>query len=120
MILLPQDRILFKRVDIEQKSKGGLILSATEVGEGRDVAYGEVLVVGEGKYVDGGFRPTISKPGDIITFNDRMPLKWIYKGEELALIRESDVLSILRDEDLTITKFSDVAHDFRPKERVLG
>ncbi|GEM_PF-2474889 len=116
------DRIIFRKVDIEQRSKGGLILTSTEQGEDRDVSYGEVISVGKGKELGTPNPiPMNVQEGDIIVFNERMPLGWKYKGEQLFIMRESDVLVILRDENLTVKEYTTVdASEFKARPKMLG
>lgn len=117
MILPNQDRIVFKKIDIERKSKGGIILNASEVGEEVDVAYGKILYIGEGKYAPetGELVPMRGKIGDIIVFNPRMPVKWMY-GQETWIIRDSDVLIFLRGEEgIEEKQFTDLTSDLKTK-----
>lgn len=84
------NRIIFKRVDIQGKTKSGIILGThTAQADQRDTGYGQVLAVGpESTLVE----------GDIIAFNDRQPLNVVYLGETYQLIRESDLFFIVRDD----------------------
>lgn len=59
------DYIVFKRIDKEEKSTGGLII--TNADENRNIQYSEVLAVGPGRKVDGDkLTPLQVKVGDII------------------------------------------------------
>lgn len=99
------DKIVIRRVEVEQRTKGGLILGQ-EVEKERETGFGQVVAVGEGKQVDGtGVIPTKSKVGDIVTFLERIPRRVQYKGEVFYILRESDVDFIVRDEDVHIGKY---------------
>ena len=117
-----QDRILFKKIEMEIKSAGGLILSGTEVKDNRDLGWGQVIAVGPGKVVDTGERvvPT-AKPGDIIGFNDRQPIRFHYGGEYLYLIRDGDVLITNSDENISIKPFSEIDEsEFKKSPQYIG
>lgn len=95
------DRILVKKILIEAKSQGGIILSVNEAEDEKDLSWGRVLSVGEGKQVDTlGKLPMKTKIGDIIAFNTRIPTRFHYKGEYLYILRETDVLLNNKDEDI--------------------
>jgi len=88
-----QDRILVRRVEAEQRTKGGIIIpdSAKE-----KPIEGEVIAVGAGKADDKGHvRPLEVKAGDRILFGK-------YSGNEVKIdevehliIREEDVLGVI-------------------------
>lgn len=100
------DRVILRKVVIETRSSGGIILSENEDEDNRDVEYGEVLAVGEGKWLDKvGPIPMKTKVGDLIAFNGRMPLRFHYRGEYLFTLRESDILFNNRDKDVTRKNF---------------
>ncbi len=93
------DRIVVKRIDLEVTTGSGIILGEME--RDRDTGYGKVVGVGPGKQVDsGGIIPTRVKVGDIICFNERVPVKISFKGEHYHTLRESDAILIVRDEDV--------------------
>ena len=87
-----QDRVLVKRVEEEQKTKGGIIIpdSAKE-----KPIEGEVIAVGNGKVLeDGKVRALDIKKGDRILFGKYSGTEIKIDGEEHVLIREDDVLAI--------------------------
>lgn len=99
------DKLLIKRIEVEQKSEGGIILGQ-EVEEERETVFGRVLEVGPGKQVDGtGIIPTRCQRGDIVSFSARMPRRIVYKGEELHIIRESEIDARYIDEDLVEVRY---------------
>jgi chaperonin GroES len=87
------DRVLVKRVESEEKTKGGLIIpdSAKE-----KPAEGEVIACGEGARKDSGELIAMSvKPGDIILFGKWTGTEVTLDGQELIIMKESDILGII-------------------------
>jgi chaperonin GroES len=88
-----QDRILVKRVEEAQKTKGGIIIpdSAKE-----KPAEGEVIAVGNGKLGEDGKRVPIElKKGDRILFSKYGGTEVQIDGEEYLIMREDDVLGVV-------------------------
>ena len=88
-----QDRILVKRVEEAQKTKGGIIIpdSAKE-----KPAEGEVIAVGAGKVGDDGKRvPLELKKGDRILFSKYGGTEVNIDDEEYLIMREDDVLGVV-------------------------
>ena len=87
------DRVLVRRVQSEEKTKGGLIIpdSAKE-----KPAEGEIVAVGEGARKDSGelIAPTV-KAGDRILFGKWSGTEVTLDGEELLIMKESDILGII-------------------------
>ena len=87
------DRVLVKRVESEEKTKGGLIIpdSAKE-----KPAQGEVIAVGEGARKDSGelIAPSV-KTGDRILFGKWSGTEVTLDGQELMIMKESDILGIV-------------------------
>lgn len=99
------DKLLIKRVEVEQKTQGGIILSSEPEGE-RETIFGQVVSVGPGKQVDGtGIIPTVCKEGNIISCMGRIPRRIVYMGEEFHILRESDVDAIFEDRDIEIKRY---------------
>jgi chaperonin GroES len=87
------DRILVKRLEEEQKTKGGIIIpdSAKE-----KPAEGEVVAVGKGKLNDKGERiPVELKAGDRILFSKYGGTDVKVDGQEYLIMREDDVLGVV-------------------------
>jgi chaperonin GroES len=87
------DRVLVRRVQSEEKTKGGLIIpdSAKE-----KPAEGEVIAVGEGARKDSGELITPSvKPGDRILFGKWSGTEVTLDGQEMLIMKESDILGII-------------------------
>ena len=87
------DRLIVKRVEEEEKSKGGIIIPDTAKEKPLE---GTVLAVGNGKHLeDGTVRPLDVKAGDRILFGKYSGTEIKIDGEEHLILREEDVLGIL-------------------------
>lgn len=87
-----QDRIVVKRLEGENKTKGGIIIpdSAKE-----KPVEGRVVAVGNGKVLkDGKQRPLEVKVGDVVLFGKYSGTEVKIDGEEHVLLREDDVLAV--------------------------
>ncbi len=88
-----QDRILVKRIDEEDKTKGGIIIPDTAKEKPQE---GKVIAVGNGKIGDDGkVQPLDVKKGDKLLFSKYAGTEVNLDGEEHLIIREDDVLGIL-------------------------
>ncbi len=87
-----QDRILVKRIDEEETSKGGIIIPDTAKEKPQE---GKVMAVGNGKVNDDGkIQPLDVKRGDRILFSKYSGTEVNIDGDEHLIIREDDVLGI--------------------------
>ena len=87
------DRVVVRRVQSEEKTKGGLIIpdSAKE-----KPAEGEIVAVGEGARKDSGELIAMAvKPGDRVLFGKWSGTEVTLNGEELIIMKESDILGII-------------------------
>jgi chaperonin GroES len=87
------DRILIKRVEEEEKTKGGIIIpdSAKE-----KPAEGIVVAVGNGKHNDKGERIALEvKAGDRVLFSKYGGTDVKLEGEDHLIMREDDILAIV-------------------------
>ena len=87
------DRVLVKRVQSDEKTKGGLIIpdSAKE-----KPAEGEVVAVGEGARKDSGeLIASAVKAGDRILFGKWSGTEVTLDGQELLIMKESDIMGII-------------------------
>ena len=88
-----QDRILVKRLDEEEKTKGGIIIPDTAKEKPQE---GKVVAVGNGKIgEDGNTTPLDVKKGDKILFSKYAGTEVTVEGDEHIIIREDDVLGII-------------------------
>ncbi len=87
------DRVLVRRTESEEKTAGGLIIpdSAKE-----KPAEGQVVSVGEGARKDSGelIAPAV-KAGDNVLFGKWSGTEITVDGEELLIMKESDIMGIL-------------------------
>ena len=87
------DRVLVRRIEGEEKTAGGLIIpeSAKE-----KPAEGEVISAGEGARKDSGdLIPMAVKTGDKVLFGKWSGTEVTIDGEELLIMKESDILGLL-------------------------
>ena len=87
------DRVLVKRIQSDEKTKGGLIIPDTAK---EKPAEGEIVAVGEGARKDSGelIAPSV-KAGDRILFGKWSGTEVTLNGEELLIMKESDILGII-------------------------
>ncbi|MER2510785.1 co-chaperone GroES [Amaricoccus sp.] len=87
------DRVLVRRIEGEEKTKGGLIIPDTAKEKPSE---GEVISVGEGARKDSGelIAPVV-KPGDRILFGKWSGTEVKIDGEDLLIMKESDILGII-------------------------
>ncbi|MBY5569737.1 co-chaperone GroES [Rhizobium leguminosarum] len=87
------DRILVRRVDSEEKTKGGIIIPDTAKEKPQE---GEVIAVGPGARDEAGqIQPLDVKPGDRILFGKWSGTEIKINGEDLLIMKESDVMGII-------------------------
>ena len=87
------DRVLVKRIEEEEKTKGGIIIPDTAKEKPQE---GKVIAVGGGKVLDDGkVRAMDVKAGDRILFSKYAGTDVKIDGDDLIIIREDDVLGIL-------------------------
>ena len=88
-----QDRILVKRVEEEEKTKGGIIIPDTAKEKPQE---GKVIAVGKGKVgEDGKATPLDVKKGNKVLFSKYAGTEVNIDGEEHLIIREDDVLGVM-------------------------
>jgi chaperonin GroES len=87
------DRILVRRVESEEKTKGGIIIPDTAKEKPQE---GEVIAVGPGARNEAGqIQPLDVKAGDRILFGKWSGTEIKIDGEDLLIMKESDVLGII-------------------------
>jgi chaperonin GroES len=88
------DRVLVKRLESEEKTAGGIIIpdSAKE-----KPMRGKIVATGPGKANDKGDRVKLEvKDGDEVLFNKYAGTEIKVLGEELLIMREDDILAIVK------------------------
>jgi chaperonin GroES len=87
------DRIVARPLEAEQKSAGGILLPDTAKEKPQRA---KVLAVGQGRLTDDGKRvPLTVKAGDEILYGKYAGTDIKWKGEELKILRENEVLALL-------------------------
>ena len=87
------DRVLVKRVEEESKTKGGIIIPDTAKEKPQE---GEVVAVGTGTRAENGtITPLDVKAGDKILFGKWSGTEVKVDGEDLLIMKESDILGIV-------------------------
>ena len=87
------DRVLVRRVQEEEKTKGGIIIPDTAKEKPQE---GEVVAVGTGLRSDDGSVVALEvKAGDRVLFGKWSGTEVSVGGEELLIMKESDILGIV-------------------------
>ena len=86
------DRVIVKRTEEEEKSKGGIIIPDTAKEKPQE---GRVISVGPGKHEDGKVIPLDVKAGDKILIGKYSGAEIKLNGEEHLILREDDILGII-------------------------
>ena len=88
-----QDRILVRRIEEAETTRGGIIIPDTAKDKPQE---GEVIAVGKGKSNDKGqVTPLGVKPGDRILFGKYAGTEIKIDGEDFVIVREEEVLGTL-------------------------
>jgi chaperonin GroES len=87
------DRVVIKRIDAEDKTKGGIIIPDTAQEKPQE---GEVIAVGPGARDESGkLVPLDLKAGDRILFGKWSGTEVKLDGEDLLIMKESDVMGVI-------------------------
>ncbi len=87
------DRVLVRRIDAEEKTKGGIIIPDTAKEKPQE---GEVVAVGPGARDDNGkLVPLGVKAGDRILFGKWSGTEVKIDGQELLIMKESDIMGVI-------------------------
>jgi chaperonin GroES len=90
-----QDRLVIKRIEEEEKTKGGIIIPDAAKEKPQE---GRVIAIGDGKVLESGQRaPLTVKVGDKILFGKYSGTEIKIDGDEHLILREDDVLAIIED-----------------------
>jgi len=87
------DRIVVKRLEAEEKTKGGIVLPDTAKEKPKQ---GKVIAVGPGRRLDNGelAKPEVKK-GSVVLFESYQGTEVKVGGEDYLILRESDVLAVI-------------------------
>ena len=87
------DRVVVKRLEGEEKTKGGIIIPDTAKEKPQE---GKVVAVGPGARDDNGkVQPLDVKAGDIILFGKWSGTEVKIDGDDLLIMKESDILGVV-------------------------
>jgi chaperonin GroES len=87
------DKILVKRLEAEEKTKGGIIIPDTAKEKPKE---GKVVSVGQGKLLENGKRASFQvKANDKVLFTSYAGTEVKLDGEEYLIMNEEDVLAII-------------------------
>ncbi len=88
-----QDRIIVRRIEEEEKTKGGIIIPDTAKEKPME---GKIIAVGKGKVLeDGKIHPLDVKVGDRVLFGKYAGTEVKIDGEEHLIMREDDILGVI-------------------------
>jgi chaperonin GroES len=87
------DRVVVKRIDAEEKSKGGIIIPDTAK---EKPSQGQVIAVGPGGRDESGkvITPDV-KAGDKVLFGKWTGTEVVLDGEDLLIMKESDIMGVI-------------------------
>ena len=87
------DRVVVRRVDSDEKTKGGIIIPDTAKEKPME---GEIVAVGPGaRSEDGQIHPLDVKAGDRVLFGKWSGTEVKLDGEELIIMKESDIMGVI-------------------------
>ena len=87
------DRLVIRRLDAEEKTRGGIIIPDTAKEKPQE---GEVIAVGPGARDEAGkVQPLDVKAGDRILFGKWSGTEVKIDGEELLIMKESDIMGVV-------------------------
>ena len=90
------DRVVVRRIDAEEKTKGGIIIPDTAKEKPQE---GEIVAVGPGARDESGkLQPLDVKAGDKILFGKWSGTEVKLDGKDLLIMKESDILGVLEPE----------------------
>ena len=87
------DRVVVRRVESEEKTKGGIIIPDTAKEKPQE---GEIIAVGSGARDEAGkLVPLDVKAGDRVLFGKWSGTEVKLNGEDLLIMKESDIMGII-------------------------
>jgi chaperonin GroES len=88
------DRVIVKRIEEVEKTKGGIIIPDTAKEKPQE---GRVVAVGPGRLEEGKVIPLDVKTGDKILFGKYSGAEIKLDGEEHLILREDDILGVIEE-----------------------
>ena len=90
------DRVVLRRVEAETTTRGGIIIPDSAAEKSNQ---GEVVAIGPGAVLENGAtRPLAVAPGDRVLFNKYAATEQKIDGEELLVVRESDIIAVIEQQ----------------------
>lgn len=86
------DRVLIKRLEAEETTKSGILLSGTSKEKPQEA---EVVAVGPGKVEDGKEIKMEVKVGDVVLFSKYAGSEIKYEGTEYIILKQEELLAII-------------------------
>ena len=86
------DRVVVRALEETEQMRGGLYIPDTAKEKPQQ---GEIIAVGPGKYEDGKLVPMSVKVGDKVLYGKYSGTEVTIEGEQLLILRESDVLAVI-------------------------
>lgn len=86
------DRVVIKRLEAEETTKSGIVLTGSAKEKPQEAV---VVAVGPGGYVDGNKVDMEVKVGDKVLFSKYAGTDVKHQGEEVIIVRQSDILAIV-------------------------
>lgn len=86
------DRVVIKRLEAEETTKSGIIVTGTAKERPQEA---EVVAVGPGAIVDGKRTEMEVKIGDKVLYSKYAGTEVKFEGEEYAILRQDDILAIV-------------------------
>lgn len=86
------DRVVIKRLEAEETTKSGIIVTGTAKERPQEA---EVVVVGPGAIIDGKRTEMEVKIGDKVLYSKYAGTEVKFEGEEYTILRQDDILAIV-------------------------
>lgn len=86
------DRVVLKRLEAEETTKSGIVLTGASKEKPQEA---EVIAVGPGGFIEGNKVEMEVKVGDKVLFSKYAGTEIKYAGEEVIVVKQSDILAIV-------------------------
>ncbi|MFB0959295.1 co-chaperone GroES [Proteiniclasticum sp. QWL-01] len=90
------DRVLLKKLEAEERTKGGIILTGSAKEAPQEA---EVIAVGPGEMKDGALVPMEVRVGDKVIYSKYSGTDVKHRQEEYILVSQKDILAVVTDEE---------------------
>lgn len=90
------DRVLLKKLEAEETTKSGIILTGSAKEAPQEA---EVIAVGPGETKDGAIVPMEVKVGDKVIYSKYSGTDVKHRHEEYILVNQKDILAVVTDEE---------------------